>query len=206
MADGIVAPFPAVAPGGIRTATESVVAARHNLEKARVALGEERKKKVAEKIDAFVAAAKNAVSPADALRTQTDLDVLKKTFDDQEKAVDFWDNELASRLKGLAEKAGPEVVAVLNSQIAALRQQLAEEQGEVDNTALRIAEYEALIASIERRHNATAKQGGSRQASQSTATNQTQAASRQTSQSTAKNQAPPSSPPVRGRRRPRRTR
>jgi hypothetical protein len=147
MADGAVAPF--LVPGGVRAATEAVVAARQNLEKATVALGEERQKKSAEKIEAFVAAAKTAVSPADALRTRSDFDAQTKTFDDQEGALEFWQDKLTARLKELADKAGPEVVSVLNSLVAALREQQAKEQVDVDNVASRIAEYEKWIAEIE---------------------------------------------------------
>jgi hypothetical protein len=161
MADGLVAPV-LVGPGGVRTAIESVVTARQNLERATVALGEERTKKVADKIDAFVNAAKNAVAPAEAVRTQLDLEALKKTFDDQEHALGFWQRELTDRLNELADRAGPEVISVLNSQIADLREQQAKEQGDVNKVASLIAEFEALIKTIQYGGGATAQKGKSR--------------------------------------------
>jgi hypothetical protein len=160
MADGL-API-LVGPGGVRTAIENVVTARQNLEKATVALGEERTKKVSDKIDAFVTAAKNAVAPAEAVRTQLDLEALKKTFDDQENALGFWQRELTERLNELADRAGPEVISVLNSQIAALREQQAKEQGDVNKVASLIAEFEALIYAIRYGGGVTAQKGKSR--------------------------------------------
>jgi vacuolar-type H+-ATPase subunit E/Vma4 len=150
MADGTIASFPTVVTGGVRAATDALVASRQNLEKAAVALVEERRKKVSDRIDAFLTATKNTASAADALKAHVDLEALRKSFEDQERAIAFWEDELGKRLAELAASAGPEVIAALNAQLAALRDQQAKEQGDVDKVALLIAEFEELIASIEK--------------------------------------------------------
>jgi hypothetical protein len=149
MADGNVASILSVVPGGVRAATDALVASLQNLERAEVALLDERRKKVADKIDAFIGATRAAVSPADAVRTQQDLVVLRQAFEDQEKAFAFWTQELNNRLNELAASDAPEVINALNAQLAVLKERQAREQVDVENVALLIAEFEERIAAIQ---------------------------------------------------------
>jgi hypothetical protein len=142
MADPNVAKFPSAAAPDIGATVDSLLAFLVNLEAAEASLGRDREKKVADKIDAFALASKTAVSPADALKTRLDLETLKKTFDDQEGAIGFWETEASDRLDRLAADYSDQVLEVLDRRLAQLHQQEAIEQGDVDNVQAVITEFE----------------------------------------------------------------
>jgi hypothetical protein len=114
-----------------------------NIETAEGELGRVRERTVAERIDALATASKAAVSPADALRAKNDLDTLRKTYDDQEAALNFWDHEVGDRLDRLANDYGDQVLEALERRLAQLRQKEAVEQGDVDAVKTVISEIES---------------------------------------------------------------
>jgi hypothetical protein len=155
MADPNVARFPSAAAPDIGATVDALLAFLMNLETAEATLGRDREKKVADKIDAFVTASKAAVGAADALKARVDLETLKKTYDDQEAALDFWEGEAGNRLDRLAADYGDQVLDALDRRLAQLRQQEAVEQGDVDDVKSVISDFEArrqqLQAAINKR-------------------------------------------------------
>jgi hypothetical protein len=143
MAETTVARFPAAATTEIGATVDSLLALLLNIEVAQTALGRDREKKAAERIDAFAVASKTAVSPADALKAQLDFETLRKTYDDQEAALDFWEHAADDRLDRLATDYGDQVFEALERRLAQLRQREAIEQGDVDAVKSAISEIEA---------------------------------------------------------------
>lgn len=143
MADANVARFPAVVGPDIGATVDNLLALLLIIETAEADLGRDREKKVADKIDAFAAASKAPVNPTDALKARLDLDALKKTYDDQAAALDFWEHEAGQRLDRLAADYGDQVLAALEKRLAQLRQRQAVEQGDVDEVKNVISEFEA---------------------------------------------------------------
>src|SRR3954471_4999161 len=109
----------------IRSTVDALLNTRRALERAVGDLGREREKKVADRIDAFcAAAAKNdAVVPAEALKAQVEIAALAKSYDDQEQALHDWETAVNDRLTHLAVEYWAEVLEALDVQIATLKQQ-----------------------------------------------------------------------------------
>jgi hypothetical protein len=80
---------------------------------------------------------------SDAFRAKNDLDTLRKTYDDQEAALNFWDHEVGDRLDRLANDYGDQVLEALERRLAQLRQKEAVEQGDVDAVKTVISEIES---------------------------------------------------------------
>jgi hypothetical protein len=161
MADPNVARFPSTAAPDIGAIVDALLAFLMNLETAEAALGSDREKNVASKIDAFVTASKTAVAPADALKARLDLEAIKKTFDDQEAALDFWEKEANNRLDRLEADYGEQMLDALDKRLTQLHQQEAIAQGDVNEVKTLISEFEArrqhLEAQISKRRQ---KKGG----------------------------------------------
>jgi hypothetical protein len=139
----------------IRATIDALLNTRRAIERAEGDLGRDREKKVAERIDLFCAAASkgDVVAPADALKTQLELETLKKLFDDQEKALDVWETAVNDRLTNLAVEYWAEVLEALDTQIAALKLQESKEQGDVDEVKSVILEFDHLRTELQhKRH------------------------------------------------------
>ncbi len=144
MAETTVARFPASAAATDVSATvDALLALLLNIETSKAELGRDREKKAAERVDAFAAAAKTVVLPADALKARVDFETLRKTYDDQEAALDFWEKAADDRLDRLASDHGDLVVEALERRLAQLRQRESIEQGDVDAVKSAISEIEA---------------------------------------------------------------
>ena len=143
MADATVARFPAVAGADIGVTVDNLLALLLTIETAEAALGLERATKVAAMIDAVATASKAAIKPADALKARLDLEALRKTYDDQAAALDFWEKEAGQRLDRLAANYGDQVLAALENRLAQLKLQAAIAKGDVDQVKNVIAELEA---------------------------------------------------------------
>ena len=147
MADPQVRRFPDVVATGTRAAIQAALGARSALERALAELGRDRERKVLERIDAFLA--KSTFTPADAWRAQLELETLRKTFDDHEAALHFWEGEANNRLGRLAVDSWSDVLEALDAQIAALRQREREERDAANGVKAIITEFEALRAELQ---------------------------------------------------------
>jgi hypothetical protein len=150
MADAKVTAFPTAAATGVRAKIERILTTKHNLEKAEGDLRWKRTTRDAERIDAFAAASRTPLVLADAVRARLDLEALRKTFDDQAAAIDFWKREIDYRLDQLTAEFGSDAISVLNEQIAGLREQRTKEQGGVNETNSLIAELEQRLAAVQK--------------------------------------------------------
>ena len=146
MAEGLVALVPAPAPGGVRAVINGVIATKTNLANAEVAVGLQRVIKFDEQVGLFVAGTKGTVSPPAAVKARLDLEALCKAFDDQESAIKFWRELIDERLTTLAAKSGPEVISVLNEHLTVLKNRHEQQQGDVEQFKLQIAELNEWIA------------------------------------------------------------
>lgn len=142
MADPNVARFPAAAVPDIGTTVDNLLALLLNIETAEADLILERKKKRVEKIDAYTIASKPGVNPVDAVKAKLDFDAVRKTYDDQAAALDFWEHEAGQRLDELAGEYGDLVLAALEKRLTQLKQQQLIEQGDVDKVKNVISEFE----------------------------------------------------------------
>jgi len=149
MADANVARFPAVAGQDIGVTVDNLLALLLAIETAEAALGLERATKVAAAIDAVATASKVAIKPADALTAMANLVALRKTYDDQAGALDFWEKEAGHRLDRLAANYGDQVLAALENRLAQLKLQAAIAKGDVDQVKNVIAELEARRKHLE---------------------------------------------------------
>lgn len=150
MADGIAALVPASVPGGVRAVINGVITTKENLGNAAAAIGLERARKFDARLALFVAATKKTVAPADAVKARLDLELLRKTLDDQEGAIKFWQELIDERLTALSATSAPEVISVLNERITELKGRQEKEQGDVNQFKLRIAELTAWLAYVEK--------------------------------------------------------
>jgi hypothetical protein len=154
MANAQVRRFPDVAATGTRATIDAALSARGALERALAELGRERERKVLEKIDAFLA--RTAFTPADAVRARIELETLRGAYDDQEAAFRFWEGEANNRLSRLSADSWNDVLAALDTRIAALRQREAEQQDGVDAVRAAISEFEALRVELQPKRSASA--------------------------------------------------
>ena len=145
----------------IRATIDALLNTRRILERAEGDLGRDREKKIAERIDAFCAAASKSdvVVPADGLKAQLELDALKKSFDDQETALDVWETAVNDRLTNLAVEFWAEVLEALDTQIAALKLQESKEQGDVDEVKSVILEFDHLRTELQHKRHPPAGSG-----------------------------------------------
>lgn len=153
-------PDPSTTP--IRATVDALLNTRRALERAVGDLGRERARKVAERIDAFCAAAakSDTVAPADALKAETEIAALQKTYDDQEQALHDWEAAVNDRLANLAIEYWAEVLEALEVQIATLKQQESKEQGDVDAVKSVILEFDQLRNELQaKRHHPAAGSG-----------------------------------------------
>ncbi len=142
MADQNVVPFSDPAAIGVAAVATGLLITLANLGKAKGVLGQDRKKKVGARIDAFAAASRNGVNAADAFKARVELDTLKATYDGQEQALVLWEEEVNGRLDQLSDEFWTEVAVALDTQIALLKLQEEKEQDEVDEVQTVLNEFE----------------------------------------------------------------
>ena len=156
-----VAPFPTPAGADIGATADNLLALVLAIETAEGALGLDRAQKVAGMIDAVATTSKTGFKPLDAFKTMGDLVTVRKTYDEQAAALDFWEKEAGKRLDQLAADYGDQVLAALEKRLAQLKQQEVIEQGGVDQVKNVISEFETrrqhLQALIHKRQQKKAK-------------------------------------------------
>jgi hypothetical protein len=151
MPDPNIARFPAAAAPDVGATVDALLTFLSNVETAEGSLGLDRGKKVSDKIDAFVTTSKTAVVPADALKARLDIEALRKSYDDQGQALEFWEKEAGIRLDGLAKDYSDQVLDALDKRLTQLRQQKDVEQGDVAKVNSVIAQFEDRRRQLEAR-------------------------------------------------------
>ena len=151
MADQNVVPFSDPAAIGVAAVATGLLITLANIGKAKGALGLDRNKKIGARIDAFAAASKNGINPADAFKARVELEALKAAYDGQDQALVFWEEEVNGRLDQLSDDFWNEVASALDTQIALLKLQEEKEQDEVDEVQTVLSEFE------QRRHDLQAR-------------------------------------------------
>jgi hypothetical protein len=127
---------------GVAAVATGLLITLAHLGRAKGALGQDRKKKIGARIDAFAAASKNGINPVDAYKAHGELLALKATYDGHDQALGLWEDEVKGRLDQLSDEFWNEVAAALDTQIALLKLQEEKEQDEVDEVQTVLSEFE----------------------------------------------------------------
>jgi hypothetical protein len=136
---------------GVRAEINALLATWENLEKAEENLKGTREQEVAKKIQSIANAFKAAVDPAQAVQRKTELDALKKTFDDQAAALASLKQENRNRIDQIGAEFYNELIAGLDERIAQLKKQQENEQAQADEFQDLIDELESRKREIQQR-------------------------------------------------------